>query len=206
MPSPWRRSPGASTHPPRLRLRLRLPPLAHSSLLHHRPPPRRLPLSLVLLPPGRAGVGGPSGPPRPPRTQWWGSSDSYLGSDPSSCSSSWRCTLADLLQPVVRVYLHVAPSGSRRGASFPAPTGGHGHECYLLRVDLDSTPSAQLVVAEGVGSGCLGAVLQHCGVDATRWHRVDRRLRCLLLHHSRCGYPFFCPTSSPLLSFFHHGR
>jgi hypothetical protein len=43
----------------------------------------------------------------------------------------------------------VAPPGSGRGASFPAPTGGHGHECYLQRADLDSTPSAQLVVAGG---------------------------------------------------------
>jgi hypothetical protein len=57
MLSPWRSSPGASTHLPRLRLR---PPphLAHSLLLHHRPSSRRQPLYLVLLPPGRAGVEG----------------------------------------------------------------------------------------------------------------------------------------------------
>jgi hypothetical protein len=35
-----------------------------------------------------------------------------------------------------------------QGGSFPAPAGGHGHECFLLRADLDST-SAQLVVAGG---------------------------------------------------------
>jgi hypothetical protein len=59
MPSPWRSSPGASTHLPQLRLLP--PPLAHLSLPHHRPPPRRLPISLVLLPPGRAGLGGRGG-------------------------------------------------------------------------------------------------------------------------------------------------
>jgi hypothetical protein len=65
---------------------------------------------------------------------------------PPSRSSSKRCALADLLPPVVRSYLHVAPPGS--GGSFPAPAGGHGHECCLLRADLDST-SPQLVVAGG---------------------------------------------------------
>jgi hypothetical protein len=54
MLSPSRSSPGASTHLPRPRP----PPLVLSSLPHHRPPPRHLALSLVLLPPGRAGVGG----------------------------------------------------------------------------------------------------------------------------------------------------
>jgi hypothetical protein len=49
------------------------------------------------------------------------------------------------------------PHQGQGGALFPAPAGGHGHECYLLRADLDSTPSAQLVVAGGGGgSGCLG--------------------------------------------------
>jgi hypothetical protein len=96
---PWRSSLGASTH--LLQLRLRPPPLTHSSLPHHRPPLRRLPLSLVLLPPGRAGW---RGPPRPSRTGWrgtWGSCDARPSSDPRSRSPSQRCTLADLLQPVV---------------------------------------------------------------------------------------------------------
>jgi hypothetical protein len=35
--------------------------------------------------------------------------------------------------------------------SFPASVGGHGHECCFLRADLDSTFSAQLVVAGGGG-------------------------------------------------------
>jgi hypothetical protein len=63
------------------------------------------------------------------------------------------------LPPVVRAYLHVALPGSGRGASSPAPAGGHGHECCLLRADRASTSSAQLVVVGGVGSGCPGAVL-----------------------------------------------
>jgi hypothetical protein len=58
----------------------------------------------------------------------------------------------------------------------------------------------------GVGSGCPGAVLQNCGADAARRHRVDHRLVCFLPHYSCCGYPFFCPASSPLLSFLHHGQ
>jgi hypothetical protein len=52
-------------------------------------------------PPGRAGW---RGPPRPPRTGWrgtWGSCDARPSSDPRSRSPSQRCTLADLLQPVV---------------------------------------------------------------------------------------------------------
>jgi hypothetical protein len=53
------------------------------------------------------------------------------------------------LRPVVRAYLHVAPLGTGRGASSPAPAGGHGHECCLLRADLDSTSSAQLIVDGG---------------------------------------------------------
>jgi hypothetical protein len=36
----------------------------------------------------------------------------------------------------------------------------------------------------GVGSDCTGAVLQHCGADAARRHRVDRRLGCFLPHYS----------------------
>jgi hypothetical protein len=84
MPPPWRSSPRATTHLPRPRLHPL--PLAHSSLPHHRPPPRRRPLSLVLLPLGRAGVGG-VGPPRPLRTRWWGSWgswDAHISSDPWS--------------------------------------------------------------------------------------------------------------------------
>jgi hypothetical protein len=70
---------------------------------------------------------------------------------PPSRSSSRRCALADLLPPVVMAYLHVAPPASGRGASSPAPADGHGHECCLLRADLDSTSSAQLVMAGGIG-------------------------------------------------------
>jgi hypothetical protein len=174
MPLPWRSSPGATTHLSRPQLRpLRL---VHSPPPHHHLPPRRRPLSLVLLPPGRAGVGvGVGGGvgaavdamvgvvggvgSRPPRLR-----------PPPSRSSSRRCALADRLPPVVRAYLHVALPGSGRGASSPALADGHGHECSLLRVDWDSTSSAQLVVAGGVGSGCPGAVLQHCGADAARRH------------------------------------
>jgi hypothetical protein len=51
------------------------------------------------------------------------------------------------------------PTRVREGASSPAPAGGHGHECCLLRANRASTSSAQLVVVGGVGSGCPGAVL-----------------------------------------------
>jgi hypothetical protein len=44
---------------------------------------------------------------------------------PPSRSSSRRCALVDRLPPVVRAYLHVALPGSGRGASSPAPAGGH---------------------------------------------------------------------------------
>ena len=57
----------------------------------------------------------------------------------------------------------------------------------------------------GVGPGRSGAVLQHHETDAADQHRVDRRLGCLVPHHSRCWYPLFCPTPTPLLSFFYHG-
>jgi hypothetical protein len=152
MPLPWRSSPGATTHLPRPLRRPLL--LAHSSLPHHRLPPRRRPLSLVLLPPGRAGVGGGAwGPPRPPWAQWWESLGSWdaahPGSDPPSRSPSRRCALADSLPPVVRAYLHVALPGSGRGGSSSAPADGHGHECCLLRADRDSTSSTQLVVPGG---------------------------------------------------------
>jgi hypothetical protein len=60
-----------------------------------------------------------------------GSRDAYPGSDPLTLSSR-KCALTDLLPPVVRAYLHVAPPGSRRRASSPAPARGHGHECCLL--------------------------------------------------------------------------
>jgi hypothetical protein len=76
---------------------------------------------------------------RPPRLQ------------PPCRSSSRRCALADLLPPVLGAYLHVAPPGSGMEGSFPASVGGHGHECCFLRADLDSTFSAQLVVAGGGG-------------------------------------------------------
>jgi hypothetical protein len=77
------------------------------------------------------------------------STAAHPDSDPPSRSSSRRCALADRLPPVVRAYLHVSLPGFGRGASSPAPAGGHGHKCCILRADLDSTSSAQLVVAGG---------------------------------------------------------
>jgi hypothetical protein len=151
------------------------------------PPPSSAspPASLLgVPPPGPSGGGGPWGAPRPPRTRWWGSRDAHPGSDPPSHSSSRRYALANRLPPVVRAYLHVALPGLGRGASSHAPASGHGHECCLLRADMDSTSTTQLVVAGGVGSDCTGAVLQHCGADAARRHRVDRRLGCFLPHYS----------------------
>ena len=56
----------------------------------------------------------------------------------------------------------------------------------------------------GVGPGRPGAVPQRLGADAAGQHRVDRRLECLLPHHPTCRHPLFCPTPTPLLSFFHH--
>jgi hypothetical protein len=100
------------------------------------PPPSASPPASLLgaPPPGPSGGGG--GGARPPWTHWWGSWDAaHPGSDPPSCSSSRRCALADRLPPVVRAYLHVALPGSGRGASSPAPAGGHGHECCLLCAD-----------------------------------------------------------------------
>jgi hypothetical protein len=100
------------------------------------PPPSSASPPASLLgapPPGPSGGGGAWGPSW---TQWWGSWDAApLGSDPPSRSSSRRCALADRLPPVVRAYLHVALPGSGRGASSPAPAGGHGHECCLLCAD-----------------------------------------------------------------------
>jgi hypothetical protein len=152
MPLPLRSSPGATTHLPRPCLHPLL--LVNLSLPHHRPPPRRWPLSLVLLPRAKWGWGAW----RVLRQLWmqwwvsWGSWDAaHPGSDPPSRSSSRRCALADCLPLVVRAYLHVALPRSRRGTSSPAPAGGHGHECCLLGADRDSTSSAQLVVAEGGG-------------------------------------------------------
>jgi hypothetical protein len=66
----------------------------------------------------------------------------------------------------------VAPPGSGRGASFPAPAGGHGHECYLLRADLDSTSSAQLVVAGGWDQAALAQSFITVGLTSpvgTEW-------------------------------------
>jgi hypothetical protein len=112
------------------------------------PPPSSASPPASLLgapPPGPSGGGGRGG--RRGRGGGGGSWDAHPGSDPLSRSSSSRCTLVDRLPPVVRAYLHVALPRSGRGASSPAPAGGHGHECCPLRTDLDSTSSGQLVVA-----------------------------------------------------------
>jgi hypothetical protein len=51
--------------------------------------------------------------------------------DPCSPSSSRRCALANLLQPVVR-----------EGGLIPCTSRRHGHRCSLLRAVLDSTSSS----------------------------------------------------------------
>jgi hypothetical protein len=98
--------------------------------------------------------------------------------------------------------------GSGRGASSPAPAGGHGHKCYLLCADLDSTFSAQLVVAER-GGGNQAALAQSFSTVGlmppvgTKWIADSGAS-----YHTTpdAGILFFRPTSSPLLSFLHHGR
>jgi hypothetical protein len=91
---------------------------------------------------------------------------------PPSRSSSRRCALADRLPPVVRACLHVSLPGFGRGASSPVPAGGHGHKCCLLRADLDSTSSAQLVVAGGWDQAALAQSFSTLGLTPpvdTEW-------------------------------------
>jgi hypothetical protein len=75
------------------------------------PPPSYASL-LGALPPGPSEGGGAL------RTAV-GSWDAHPFSDLCSRSFSRRCALADLLQPVVRAYFHVAPLGSGRGPCPP---------------------------------------------------------------------------------------
>jgi hypothetical protein len=141
MPLPWRSSPGATTHLPRPHLR---PLLVHLSLPHHRLPPRRRPLSFVLLPPGRAGWGGRGG---------------RRGCRGRSGGGRGRCALADRVPPVVRAYLHAALPGSGRG---PRPQ----HQPAAMVTSAASyvptgtpPPPPSSSWPGGVGSGCPGAVL-----------------------------------------------
>jgi hypothetical protein len=95
--------------------------------------------------------------------------------------------MAILQQPMVRAHLDVAITGSGRGASASAPADGYVHRCCSpLRVVLDPARSAQPAadLAWGVGPGRSCAVLQHHGTNAAGQHRVDRRLGCLVPHHS----------------------
>jgi len=193
-----RRSPGVS-RPDRPR-----PPPLRSWLLHRLPPPHLPPPSLVLLPPGSPAVGGGRGAwtSSAGRTEWWwywwpcfwrfwywcwcwwGSSRGGGVSGSRSCP--WRYALAIHQQPMVRAHLDVAVSGSWGGSS-SAPAGGHVHRCcYPVRAVLNSTCSAQPAtdLVWGVAPSRAGAVLQYHGADTAGQHRVDRRLRCLLPHHT----------------------
>ena len=85
----------------------------------------------------------------------------------------------------------------QEGASSSAPAGGHVHRrCSPLRA-CSAQPAADL--AWGVGTGSSGAVLQHHGTDAADQHRVDRRLGCLVPHHSRCWYSLLSDPHTPLV-------
>jgi hypothetical protein len=110
------------------------------------PPPSSASPPASLLgapPPGPSGGGGRGG-----RRGRRGRSGGGRGTPPTQAPtpplapSSRRCALADRRPPVVKAYLHVALPGSGRRASSPAPAGGHGHECCLLRADRDSTSFA----------------------------------------------------------------
>jgi hypothetical protein len=184
MPLPWRSSPRDTTHLPRPHRRpLRL---AHSSLPHHRLPPRRQPLSLVLLPPGQAGVGGG-------------------GVGAAEAVVDVVLGVVGRRPPRLRLPLSLPFPEVRPGR--PSPTRGQGvSPCGPTRVRegglvprtsrrpwsrvLPPTrqPGLHLLCparrGRGVGSGYPGAVLRHCGADAARRHRVDRRLGCLLPHYS----------------------
>jgi hypothetical protein len=160
---PWRSSLGASTH--LLQLRLRPPPLTHSSLPHHRPPLRRLPLSLVLPPP-RAERGG--GGRRGRRGRGGG-------------GRGGRVTPAQALTPALAPLLRGAPwptfsnPWSERISMWPhqGPRGG-----LVLRTSRRPWSRVQPPTrrpglhplcparrGREVGSGYLGAVLQHYGAD-----------------------------------------
>jgi hypothetical protein len=160
MPSPWRSSPAATTH---CLDHIFVPYLSRTC----RCPTTVLRLAVCLSP-------WCSSPRAERRFRGGGVENAVVGVvgrpprlRPPSRSSSRRCALTDL-PPVVRAYLHVAPPRSGRGASFPAPAGCHGHECCLLRTDLDSTSSAQIVMAgwRGEGRRPAGCTVAACGADA----------------------------------------
>jgi hypothetical protein len=202
MPLPWRSSPGATTPASTThssstsRVPVAAPPPSSAS------PPASL---LGAPPPGPSGGGGRRG--RRGRGGEGRGTPTQDPTPPPSHSSSQRCALADRLPPVVRAYLHVALPRSGRGPRPPhKPAAKVTSAASYAPTWTPPPPPSSSWPGVVVGSGCPGAVLQHCGADATRRHRVDCRLGCLLPHYSRCGYPFFCPTSSPLLSFLHHGR
>jgi hypothetical protein len=145
MPLPWRSSPGATTPAS----------TTHSSSTSRvpvaAPPPSSAspPASLLGAPPpgpsggggrrGRRGRGGegrgtPTQDPTPPLSLLFsevrpGRPSPTRGQGVSPCS----------------------PTKVREGASSPAQAGSQGHECCLLRADLDSTSATQLIVAGGGG-------------------------------------------------------
>ena len=167
----------AFTRPPRLLSLL---------LLRLVPPPHHSRHFLVLFPSGRAGVGGPWRPP----SSWWVTWSRSWGHHDTATSTG--CTLAILQQPMVRAHLHVAVPGFRWRAS---PAGDHAHGCSP-RVPLSDPmggPIPRVLVGSStrslawvcrLGSGGLGALLQHHGPDTSSWAGVDRRLWGYLPHHS----------------------
>jgi hypothetical protein len=151
-------APAVNTHLPlqvrdALTLELTRPPPTHTcldyvfSLVLHLSRTRRCPTTVLRLaarlspwcssPRAERGWMGPWGPPR---TRW-----GVVGRPPR------LRPLLSLLFPEVRPgrtsltrghgVSPCGPTGSGRGASSPAPACGHGHECHLLRADLDPTPS-----------------------------------------------------------------
>jgi hypothetical protein len=179
MPLPWRSSPGATTHLPRPRLRPLL--LAPSSL----------PTTVLCL---AAGLSPWCSSPRAERGWREGvgaAEDAVVGvvGRPPRLRPP----------PLLLLFLEVRPGR-------PSPTRGQGiSPCGPTRVRegglvprtswqpwsrvLPPTrrPGLHLLRAARRGrggSGCPSAVLQHCGADAARRHRVDRRLGCLLPHYS----------------------
>jgi len=93
---------------------------------------------------------------------------------------------------MVRAHLHVAVPGFRWRAS---PAGGHARGCspVVPLSDPVGGPVPRVLVGYSIrslawvcllGSGGLGALLQHHGPNTYSWAGVGHRLWCYLPHHS----------------------